>query len=59
LCLNQFGLGLTAIELEWLADWLESPEFPRGLHTLSAARQADGPPPARGADSGSTTPPPK
>ena len=28
-------LGLTALELHLLADWLESPEFPRGLHTFS------------------------
>jgi hypothetical protein len=27
------SLGATAIELHLLADWLESPEFPRGLHT--------------------------
>ena len=29
-------LGLTALELHLLADWLESPQFPRGLHTLLA-----------------------
>jgi hypothetical protein len=29
-------LGFTAVELNWLADWLESPEFPKGLHTLLA-----------------------
>ena len=27
-------LGLSAAELDWLADWLESPQFPRGLHTF-------------------------
>ncbi|MCU0784798.1 MAG: hypothetical protein MUF81_12305 [Verrucomicrobia bacterium] len=27
-------IGFTAVELHWLADWLESPQFPRGLHTL-------------------------
>jgi hypothetical protein len=27
-------LGLTAAELFWLADWLESPQFPRGLNTF-------------------------
>jgi hypothetical protein len=27
------SLGLTAIELHLLGDWLESPAFPRGLHT--------------------------
>ena len=31
------SVGLTAIELQLLADWLESPDFPRGLHTLTAA----------------------
>ena len=30
------SLGFNAIELHLLADWLESPEFPRGLHTLLA-----------------------
>jgi hypothetical protein len=30
------SLGLTAVELHLLADWLESPEFPHGLHTLIA-----------------------
>jgi len=28
-------LGLTATELHLLADWLESPQFPRGLHSQS------------------------
>ena len=28
-------IGLTALELHLLADWLESPQFPRGLHTFS------------------------
>ena len=28
------SLGLTAAELDWLADWLESPQFPRGLNTF-------------------------
>jgi hypothetical protein len=35
--------GLTGAELQLLADWLESPQFPRGLHTLAAP--ADAPPP--------------
>jgi hypothetical protein len=26
-------VGFTALELHFLADWLESPEFPRGLHS--------------------------
>jgi len=30
------SIGLTALELHLLADWLESPDFPLGLHTLSA-----------------------
>jgi hypothetical protein len=30
------SLGLTGLELQLLIDWLESPEFPRGLHTLLA-----------------------
>jgi hypothetical protein len=29
-------LGLNALELHLLADWLESPQFPRGLHTFLA-----------------------
>jgi hypothetical protein len=28
------SLGFTAAELDWLADWLESPQFPRGLNTF-------------------------
>jgi hypothetical protein len=32
-------IGLTALELHLLADWLESPEFPRGLHTFLAPPQ--------------------
>jgi hypothetical protein len=27
-------LGFSAAELDWLADWLESPQFPRGLNTF-------------------------
>ena len=29
-------VGLTALELHLLADWLESPQFPAGLHTFLA-----------------------
>ena len=29
-------VGFTALELHLLADWLESPQFPRGLHTFLA-----------------------
>ena len=32
-------LGLSSVELQLLVDWLESPEFPRGLHTLLAPRE--------------------
>ena len=28
------SLGFTTAELDWLADWLESPQFPRGLNTF-------------------------
>jgi hypothetical protein len=31
------SIGFTAIELNLLADWLESPRFPIGLHTLLAS----------------------
>jgi hypothetical protein len=41
--LRQSGAGLTALELHLLADWLESPRFPRGLHTFLAP--SDMPPP--------------
>ena len=30
------SIGFAAFELHLLADWLESPQFPRGLHTLDA-----------------------
>jgi len=33
---RQSTLGFTALELHLLADWLESPEFPQGLHTFRA-----------------------
>ncbi len=29
--------GCTALELHLFADWMESPEFPKGLHTFQAA----------------------
>lgn len=29
-------VGFTALELHLLADWLESPDFPRGLHSLNS-----------------------
>jgi hypothetical protein len=28
--------GFTAVELHLIADWLESPQFPAGLHTFNA-----------------------
>jgi hypothetical protein len=31
-------LGFTGVELHLLADWLESPAFPRGLHSMLAPR---------------------
>ena len=31
------SIGFTAIELHLLIDWLESPDFPRGLHSLPLA----------------------
>jgi hypothetical protein len=37
-------VGFTALELEFIADWVESPTFPRGLHTFVAPRP---PSPAR------------
>jgi hypothetical protein len=39
------SLGFTALELHLLADWLESPDFPLGLHTFSA-KAASTPPDA-------------
>jgi hypothetical protein len=35
------SIGLTALELHLLADWLESPQFPRGLHTFLAPPDAN------------------
>jgi hypothetical protein len=36
-------VGFTGAELQLLADWLESPQFPRSLHSFAAS--ADTPPP--------------
>ncbi len=36
------SVGLTALELQLTADWLESPEFPFSLHTLKAPPPDDG-----------------
>ena len=33
---RQSTIGFTALELHLLADWLESPQFPHGLHTFLA-----------------------
>ncbi len=33
---RQSTIGLNALELHLLADWLESPQFPHGLHTFLA-----------------------
>jgi hypothetical protein len=30
------GIGLTALEMQLLADWLQSPTFPRGLNTFAS-----------------------
>jgi hypothetical protein len=34
------SIGLTAVELNLLADWLESPRFPVGLHSFLAPPEA-------------------
>ena len=34
--MRQSTVGLNSVELHLLADWLESPQFPRGLHTFRA-----------------------
>jgi hypothetical protein len=34
-------IGLSAFELNLLTDWLESPDFPSGLHTLDAPAPAE------------------
>lgn len=34
------GAGFTALELHVLADWLESPDFPHGLHSLNSKADA-------------------
>jgi len=41
LSLERFStIGFTAFELHALADWIESPEFPRGFHTLLVATKS-------------------
>jgi hypothetical protein len=50
------GIGLTAVELELLADWLESPTFPKGVRTFVAPRIAP-PVPASGTNNVNTAPP--
>lgn len=39
------SIGFTGFELQLLADWLESPDFPVGLHTFRAAPTPQAPPP--------------
>jgi len=39
---RQSSLGFTAVELNLLADWLESPKLPIGLHTLLAPSDDSG-----------------
>ena len=34
-------IGFTAAELQLLADWLESPDFPTGIHSLAAPQGTD------------------
>ena len=45
------ALGFTGAELQVLADWLESLQFPRGLHTFTAPPppppETDGPAPRK------------
>jgi hypothetical protein len=47
-CFRRSSIGFTAFELHLLADWLESPQFPRGLNTfftpLQTARGRKRPP---------------
>jgi hypothetical protein len=38
------SLGFTALEWHLLIDWLESPDFPRGLHTFQASPPSTGAP---------------
>jgi hypothetical protein len=40
------SLGLTAPEIHLLADWLEAPDFPRGLHSFLPPQPDTNPPPA-------------
>jgi hypothetical protein len=40
------SVGFTALELNLLADWLESPEFPRGLYSTSGKTNMLPPAPA-------------
>ena len=39
--------GFNALELHLLADWLESPQFPRGSHTALAPPPPAPPPPEK------------
>ena len=48
--------GFTGAELHLLADWLESPAFPRGLHSSLAPRPVKKPRPQAAANSISSTP---
>jgi hypothetical protein len=36
---RESAVGFTSLELHLLGDWLESPDFPRGLHTFRAPPQ--------------------
>jgi hypothetical protein len=49
------SLSVTAAELNWLADWLESPQFPRGLNTFLGEKTAMPRPKPTRATGGSST----
>jgi hypothetical protein len=49
-------LGFTGVELHLLADWLESPAFPRGLHSSLAPRPVRKVLPGRGTNSNPSMP---
>jgi hypothetical protein len=40
------SVGFTALELNVLADWLESPEFPCGLYSMSISTNSGSPAPS-------------
>jgi hypothetical protein len=50
------SVGFTGVELHLLADWLESLQFPRGLHTFTAPRPAPPPTPELPAQTNTSAP---